>query len=154
THRRVGEFLAAAAKDSPWIETVLEAGHHLFQAGQYDRACELLGSASEWLRNRGHVRQGLQILLPFLDDAVQRSMARKLLGRFLGTIGLAYYFLAQVKTAIGFYEQRLAIAREIGDRRGEGATLGNLGLAHADLGQVEKAIGYYEQALAIAREIG
>ena len=46
------------------------------------------------------------------------------------------------------------IAREIGDRRGEGNALGNLGIAYADLGQVEKAIGYYEQRLVIAREIG
>ena len=33
------------------------------------------------------------------------------------------------------YEQHLAIAREIGDRRGEGNALGNLGLAWADLGR-------------------
>ncbi|HHS97440.1 MAG TPA: tetratricopeptide repeat-containing protein, partial [Chloroflexi bacterium] len=55
---------------------------------------------------------------------------------------------------IEHYEQALAIAREIGDRRGEGIHLGNLGNAWADLGEVRKAIDYYEQALAIAREIG
>ena len=49
---------------------------------------------------------------------------------------------------------RLLIAREIGDRRGEGNALGNLGLAYADLGEVEKAIGYHEQALVISRAIG
>ena len=48
----------------------------------------------------------------------------------------------------------LAIAREIGDRRGEGQALGNLGIAYADLGDARKAIEFYEQALAIAREIG
>ena len=62
--------------------------------------------------------------------------------------------LGQVAKAIEYYEQALAIAREIGDRRGEGADLGNLGLAYSALGQVAKAIEYYEQALAIAREIG
>jgi len=56
--------------------------------------------------------------------------------------------------AIEYDEQALAIAREVGDRRGEGNRLGNLGNAYADLGQVAEAIGYYEQALAIAREIG
>ena len=45
------------------------------------------------------------------------------------------------------------IAREIGDRRGEGNRLGNLGSAYSDLGQVEKAIEYYEDALAIGKEI-
>ncbi|MCD4777934.1 MAG: tetratricopeptide repeat-containing protein, partial [Desulfobacterales bacterium] len=47
----------------------------------------------------------------------------------------------------------LVIAKEIGDRRGEGNHLGNLGLAYSDLGQVEKAIEYYEQALLIGKEI-
>ncbi|HHV24589.1 MAG TPA: tetratricopeptide repeat protein, partial [Methanosarcina sp.] len=46
------------------------------------------------------------------------------------------------------------IAREIGDRRGEGADLGNLGLAYSDLGEPRKAIEYHEQALKISREIG
>ena len=46
------------------------------------------------------------------------------------------------------------IAREIGDRRGEGNALGNLGNAWADLGEPRRAIEFYEQALVIAREIG
>ena len=54
---------------------------------------------------------------------------------------------------IGYYEQRLVIAREIGDRQGEGIVLGNLGLAYAGLGQVEKAIGLLEQSLRIGEEI-
>ena len=55
--------------------------------------------------------------------------------------------------AIEFYEQALAIAREIGDRRAR-SCLGNLGIAYADLGDTHKAIEFYEQALVIAREIG
>ena len=62
--------------------------------------------------------------------------------------------LGDARKAIEYYEQALAIAREIGDRRGEGTALGNLGLAYAALGDARKAIEYYEQALAIAREIG
>jgi tetratricopeptide (TPR) repeat protein len=48
----------------------------------------------------------------------------------------------------------LAIAREIGDRQGEGQTLNNLGVAYAALGEPRRAIEHYEQWLAIAREIG
>jgi tetratricopeptide (TPR) repeat protein len=59
-----------------------------------------------------------------------------------------------VEKAIEQYEQALAIAREIGDRQGEGSVLGALGNAYSDLGQVEKANEQYEQALAIARELG
>jgi len=55
---------------------------------------------------------------------------------------------------IDFYEQDLAIAREIGDRHGEGSTLGGLGNAYASLGEIGCAIEFFEQHLVVAREIG
>ena len=58
------------------------------------------------------------------------------------------------RRAIGYYEQALVIAREIGDRRGEGKPWATWGLRIADLGDARRAIGYYEQALVIDREIG
>lgn len=44
----------------------------------------------------------------------------------LGNLGLAYRPLGDVRQAIKFHEQHLAIEREIGNRRGEGNALGNL----------------------------
>ena len=58
------------------------------------------------------------------------------------------------RKAIELYEQQLVIAREIGNRRGEGNALGSLGLAHEELGHARKAIAYHEQAIAIDRELG
>ena len=55
--------------------------------------------------------------------------------------------LGDARRAIGYYEQALEIAREIGDRRGEGHALGNLGSAYQNLGDARRAIGYFEQAL-------
>jgi len=153
-HRRLGEHLEAAAKESPYIDTDIEAGHHLFQAGEYDRANELLGSASQWLQQRGRVREGLRVLEPFLEESVRTQMDRTLLGPLLGTVGLSHLRLGEVQQAIGYFEQALVVLCEIGDRRAEGATFGNLGLAYADLGEVRKAIGYHEQALVISRETG
>ena len=46
------------------------------------------------------------------------------------------------------------IAREIGDRRGEGAALGNLGSAYDSLGEHRRAAEYHEQHLAITQEVG
>jgi tetratricopeptide (TPR) repeat protein len=154
THRRIGEYLERTAKTSPYIETGLEAGFHLFEAGEHDRAYMLLGPASNWLSERGRACETLAILQPFLKEEVLRRMSRRLAGSLLGTVGLAHADLGQVEKAIGYYEQRLVIAREISDRRGEANTLGNLGVAYNRLGQVEKAIGFYEQHLVIAREIG
>ena len=71
-------------------------------------------------------------------------------------MGNAYLNLEQYERAIDFYEQQLAISREIGNRAraGEGSALNNLGNAYLNLGQYERAIHFYEQSLAIAREIG
>ena len=61
---------------------------------------------------------------------------------------MRYAILGQVEQAIQvlIYQQALAIAQEIGDRRGEGTWLGNLGIAYANLGQVEQAIDTYHGA--------
>jgi tetratricopeptide (TPR) repeat protein len=55
---------------------------------------------------------------------------------------------------IRWMEAALAAARQLKNRKAEGAHLGNLGLAYAALGDARKAIEFYEQDLAIAREIG
>ena len=55
--------------------------------------------------------------------------------------------MGEVRRAIEFHEQALAIPREIGDRGGEGDALGSLGQAYAALGEVRRAIEFHEQAL-------
>ena len=69
-------------------------------------------------------------------------------------LGLAYADLSDARRAIGYYEQAVAISREIGDRGGEGYDLGNMGNAYLELGDARRAIGCYEHALTIRREIG
>ncbi|WP_295391140.1 tetratricopeptide repeat protein [uncultured Thiodictyon sp.] len=152
-HRRLGDYLEAQAQDSPVLEVRIEAGHHLFDAGEFDRAEGLLGPAAQWLQEHGRVREGLAVLAPFLDLAVQAGMDRGRVGRILGTIGSAHRLLAEVEKAIGYYEQALVIHREIGDRRVEGAALGSLGLAYARLGEVEKARSLLQQAQSIGEQI-
>lgn len=61
--------------------------------------------------------------------------------------------LGNYAKTIEYQKQRLAIAREIRNRSGEGNALGNLGLAYQFLGNYAKAIEYQQQSLAIAREI-
>ena len=112
THRRVGTYYEARAKTSPYIADDIEAGHHLFQAGEYDRSYDMLGPASDWLQGRGRVRESLQALEPFLAEPVRAAMTPDRVGRLLGTVGLAYAALGQAEQAIGFYEQHLAIARD------------------------------------------
>jgi tetratricopeptide (TPR) repeat protein len=53
-----------------------------------------------------------------------------------------------------FYEQALVIAREIGDRSGEGLVLGNLGWIAGVKGDYTTAHDYSERQLRISRQVG
>ncbi len=65
---------------------------------------------------------------------------------------MTYAALGEARKAIEFYEQALTIARETGDRRGEGQTLGNLGEAHEQLNEILLALQYAERAVEIAKQ--
>ena len=61
--------------------------------------------------------------------------------------------MGEARKAIEYYDQHLEIAREIGDRRGEGNALDNLGSIYAALGEVRQAIKLMEAALKIFEQI-
>jgi tetratricopeptide (TPR) repeat protein len=95
----------------------------------------------------------------------ERRAAKHSEGAWLGNLGLAYVDLGEVRQAIGYYEQALAIDSEIAKtspseeeqvaaRRREANDLGNLGVAYNQLGEMPQAIEYIEQALAVTRVIG
>jgi CHAT domain-containing protein len=56
--------------------------------------------------------------------------------------------------ALEFYNQALALRREIGDRRGETIVLTFMGFAYTLSGELQKAMDCHTQALQIRREIG
>ncbi len=71
----------------------------------------------------------------------------------MGNLGNAYQQLGEPKRAIEYYEQHLAIARETGDRRGEGRALWNRALAFDELGHRQEAISDAKAALEIFEQI-
>ena len=71
-----------------------------------------------------------------------------------GNLGTVFFTLGDYVKANEYLEKALAIAIEIGDRKGEGTCYGNLGSVFISLGDYVKAIEYLEKALAIAIEIG
>jgi tetratricopeptide (TPR) repeat protein len=62
--------------------------------------------------------------------------------------------LGQVEQAIAYYQQALAIAREIGDRRGEGNHAWNLGLVYEKQGDYAQAAALMQILVDYEREIG
>ena len=69
-------------------------------------------------------------------------------------LGNSYQSLGDFSQAIKCHTQRLEIAKEVGDRAGEGRAYGGLGIAHESLGDFAQAIKYHTQHLAIAKEVG
>ncbi|CAH3147351.1 unnamed protein product, partial [Pocillopora meandrina] len=55
---------------------------------------------------------------------------------------------------IEYHQRRLEIAKEVGDKAGEGKSYGNLGCAYCSLGQFKTAIEYHQRGLEIAKEVG
>ncbi|PFX18226.1 Tetratricopeptide repeat protein 28 [Stylophora pistillata] len=62
--------------------------------------------------------------------------------------------LGQFKTAIGYHQRHLEIAKEVGDKDGEAGSYGNLGNAYRSLGLFKTAIGYHQRHLEIAKQVG
>ncbi len=118
---------------------------------EYDAAASvLLEIDSDYLLLWGHAR-----LAADLHERLKGHLTdRKLMHSSSINLGICYYSLGDYPRAIDYYQQSLAIAREIGNRQGEGAALGNLGNCYYRLGDFPRAIDYYQQSLAIAREIG
>ncbi|NER50446.1 MAG: tetratricopeptide repeat protein, partial [Symploca sp. SIO1A3] len=77
----------------------------------------------------------------------------KLGGMALGNLGNAYYGADLYAKAIETHQQRLELAQELKDRRGEGKALGDLGIVYHALGEYDQAIEYQQQRLAISRAI-
>lgn len=53
-------------------------------------------------------------------------------GSALGNLGHAWKDMGDIRKAIEFYEQRLEVAQELSDRRGECIALSSLGLSEAE----------------------
>ena len=62
--------------------------------------------------------------------------------------------LGDLKKSIECYNLHLKIARDVGDKAGEGHAYGNLGNAFSRLGDFQTAISYHNQQLDLAKELG
>jgi len=69
-------------------------------------------------------------------------------------VGVLHYRRAEYAEAMEEYKKSRAIARDLGDKRGEAVAAGNQGLALMALGRFDEARAEFERNLEIAREIG
>ncbi len=154
---RAADFYEGLRKPESEWETLddlfpqLAEFEHRVRAGDCDGACRVLDPIDlNYLLLWGHYARLVELRERLLGHLTEPGLRAVNLGR----LGLAYHWLGHVERAAEHYEYALTIAREIGDRAGEGRHLGNLGRAYLILGQVERAVKLYEEAQCIFREMG
>jgi tetratricopeptide (TPR) repeat protein len=146
------------AKEKDW-RTVehyfdqIDHGWQWVQAKAPDQIISYVFAAQDFLTNRGRQSERLKWLNAGVAQA-RASKDRRQEGTLLNNIGYLYSALGQKDKALDFFQQALAIRREVGYRSGEGATLNNIGEVYRTLGQTDKALDFFRQALAIWREVG
>ena len=59
-----------------------------------------------------------------------------------------------LQRAIEYHEKDVSIAKDVGDRAGEGRAYGNLGNAYNNLTDYQRVIEYHEKDLKIAKHVG
>jgi len=131
--RRALTHAQIAGLDENMASIYLLWGSALWRQGKYFEARQPLGQALE---------------------LAQRADLAILEADILRNLGIVNAVLSNYTEARLYYEQSLAIKRELGDLRGESATLNSLGVMIYDLGDYLQARQYLEQSLNIKREIG
>ncbi|HRQ36984.1 MAG TPA: tetratricopeptide repeat protein [Chloroflexota bacterium] len=84
----------------------------------------------------------------------QAQQATPLIIECLNDLGMALDEQGHFAEAQVYYDQAVALQKEINDLYGESITLNNLGWQQVILGNTVAAQHYYEQALRLARQIG
>jgi tetratricopeptide (TPR) repeat protein len=72
----------------------------------------------------------------------------------LGNLGRAYAALGKMDKATQYFEQRLTIVREIGDKRGEAIAGWNLGLVYEEVGDLKRAVDQMQISVGFERQMG
>ncbi len=138
----------------------IDHGWRWVQANAHDQIIDYVFAVLSFLRVRGRQGERLERLNAGLEHA--RSIKDQVNeGRFLHEIGFAHSDIGFAHSDIGhqrdaltFYQQAVAIYRELNYRRAESASLVGIGNVYFALGKMPNALATYQQALAITREVG
>jgi predicted ATPase/class 3 adenylate cyclase len=126
-----------------WCDSSSEGG---------EKGLRLVNAAKAYWFSRGLLPMGKRAVL----EALARSGAqRRAHERCVALFGAGQFcsFAGEYDEAIGYLEESLAIARELGDRKRIAATLQPLGFAELGRGRFVQARHYLEEAVDVARAI-
>jgi CHAT domain-containing protein len=110
-------------------------------------------SKKDMLHDLGQLK-ALKELNEALPSNLQEAGGRTGEANTLDNLGETYSGMGRGQEAFNYFNQALAIWREVGEQGGEALTLNSMGRAYADLGLKQKSLDVYNQALTISRTIG
>lgn len=115
--------------------------------------CDYPDAGVNLLHLRLHPAERIRWLKSAIDASIQLN-DQKMRGVHLGSLGVAYSDLSELRHALECYEQLLYLVRAAGDISGEAQALGNYGSAYFQLNDFHKAIEYYTSALTLFQKLG
>ncbi|MGZ3141346.1 AfsR/SARP family transcriptional regulator [Lentzea chajnantorensis] len=118
-------------ENSPWLLADALRGYFHTQ-----------GLAAEW---RETAKAGLLGARAPRDELGQLAM--------LSSLGTLYWVTGQLRNALGYYQQAIALVPRISLPQAEAAVLSNAGGVYIDLGELEHAADHLERALVITRRV-
>ncbi|GHH88670.1 regulatory protein AfsR [Streptomyces sulfonofaciens] len=85
--------------------------------------------------------------------AARQAQDTAILRQALNDLGLAVQYVRRYDEAVAYYDEAIALARELGHRSGEAATTINAALARVRSGHADQAVPACEKALVLLREV-
>lgn len=138
---RIGEYLGLIAQ-------------HYELAGDITSAVEFLERAAEQSMRLSAFHEALSASEHALSIlAASDNQNPDIRARLLLTIGSAHLWLTEHATAIARFEECIALARAIGDRKLESTALARLGRIGLEQSHFDQAENYLQESLAIARDL-
>jgi CHAT domain-containing protein/Tfp pilus assembly protein PilF len=116
--------------------TLLNLGTVSYLFGDYEEAIN---------RFKQSLKIAVAMIKQFANRSIEREDAQNLEGKSINSLGMVYRSQKKYKEAIEYYEEGLAIFKEIGNRFEQRETLVVLVIACIEKREYQKAIKYYQQ---------
>ena len=131
----------------------------LAESGDYEAAWAMGGALWRFWSVRGYFSEGRACLTRLLDSgpmdlAGEPASVRQARAKLVQSAGTLAAQQGDYPAAREWYEESLALRREVGDKRGTANLLNNLGVLARFEGDLATARARYEESLALLRALG
>jgi tetratricopeptide (TPR) repeat protein len=145
-----GEWLDRCDRDHANIRAALRWA---IEAGEVDRAQEAAGALWRFWQQRGHLAEGRRWLEALLAPPLPQGRTAARAKALTGAGGIAWW-QEDMTAAQVFYEEALAIERELGDPAGIAEALYNQGFILGARDDFDAAVRLFEESLELFRRAG